>query len=148
MFLNCLNFTEFLFFSFCCRSICIIDDGASRRRTRNTRYRVRILISFYYRRICITNKGASRRLTRNAFFFIIEVYASETLVTALTTYLFFLISFYYRSICIIDNGASKRRTRNARFRARCADHSTTSMLLDLIGAAVYVCPECRTMNIY
>ena len=28
---------------------------------------------------------------------------------------------------IIDNGASRRRTRNAQFRARRADHSTTSM---------------------
>ena len=38
---------------------------------------------------------------------------------------FFL--FFYRSICIIDDGASRRRTRNTRFRARRADHSTTSM---------------------
>ena len=28
----------------------------------------------------------------------------------------------------MDNGASRRRTRNARFRARRADHSTTSKL--------------------
>ena len=39
------------------------------------------------------------------------------------------IFFYKRSICIIDNGVSRRRTRNARFRARRADHSTTSMCI-------------------
>ena len=39
------------------------------------------------------------------------------------------IFFLYRSICIIDNGASRRRPQNARFRARRADHSTTSMCL-------------------
>ena len=41
--------------------------------------------------------------------------------------LVFDLFFYYRSICIIDSGASRRRTRNARFRARRADHSTTSI---------------------
>ena len=36
--------------------------------------------------------------------------------------------FAKRSICIIDNGASRRHpTRNSRFRARRADHSTTSI---------------------
>ena len=40
---------------------------------------------------------------------------------------FQIFFFYYRSICIIDDGASRRRTRNTRFRARRADHSTTSM---------------------
>ena len=30
-------------------------------------------------------------------------------------------------MCIIDKGASKRRTQNTHFRARRADHSTTSM---------------------
>ena len=40
---------------------------------------------------------------------------------------FFFFFLYYIGIRIIDNGASRRRTRNARFRARRADHSTTSM---------------------
>ena len=49
---------------------------------------------------------------------------------------------YYRGICIIDNGASRRRTRNARFRARRADHSTTSMqifpLLQILASSLYL----------
>ena len=40
----------------------------------------------------------------------------------------FFFLFYYRSICIIDNGASRRRTRNTRYRARRADHPTTSAM--------------------
>ena len=57
----------------------------------------------------------------------------ETLVSesdALTTRsvgTIMMLFFYYRSICIIDDGASRRRTRISRFRARRADHSTTSM---------------------
>ena len=34
------------------------------------------------------------------------------------------------SICIINNGASRHRTLNDRFRARRADHSTTSIELE------------------
>ena len=54
--------------------------------------------------------------------------------TARFLFIFFILFFYYRSICIIDNGASKHRTRNARFRARRADHSTTSIGLESQGS--------------
>ena len=60
----------------------------------------------------------------------------ETLVfepdTLTTRPLFFFFFFYYIGIRIIDNGGSRRRTRNARFRARRADHSTTSIPLDVL----------------
>ena len=61
-------------------------------------------------RYCITSSNYGYKTFVQKFFFF---------------YLLFI--FYYIGIRIIDNGASRRRTRNARFRARRADHSTTSM---------------------
>ena len=82
--LNCfsIKFRKLLFICFIfffCRSICIIDDGASRRRARNTRFRARradhsttsmclFVLFFYKRSICIIDNGVSRRRTRNARF--------------------------------------------------------------------------------
>ena len=58
-----------------------------------------------HRTLCLTNQSSTPwSWTELAFFF-----------------------FFYGSTCIIDDGASRRRTRNARFRARRADHSTTSL---------------------
>ena len=56
--------------------------------------------------------------------------------------------FYYTSMCIIVNSAGKRRTPNVRFRARRADHSSTSMcdLPDLISAVKCMWLDFRTMN--
>ena len=54
----------------------------------------------------------------------------NNLTTGILNLIFFVFIYfvcYYRGICFIDNGTSRRRTRNARFRARRADHLTTSM---------------------
>ena len=47
-------------------STCIIDDGASRRRTRNARFRARC--AAYSSTICIIDNGASSRRTRNTHY--------------------------------------------------------------------------------
>ena len=53
---------------------------------------------------------------------------TSTFLSLSRVFISFKAFLLYRSICIIDDGASRRRTRNSRFRARRADHSTTSRL--------------------
>ena len=66
-------------FTFYYRSRCIIDDGASRRRTRNTRFQAKranhsttFSFFFYYRSICIIDDDASRRRTLDIFVYLHE----------------------------------------------------------------------------
>ena len=64
-----------------------------------------------------------------------------------------VVFFYFRSICFLDNDVSKHQTRNARFRARRADHSTTSMCFSepdatLMMALVGVELECVRLQNY
>ena len=75
------------FFFFYNRSICIIDNGASRRRTQLFQ-----IFFFYYRSICIIDIGASNHRTRNARF---RARSADHSTTAFFFFLcFFIIELY------------------------------------------------------
>ena len=74
-----------------------------------------------------TRKRIKNTVYENVIWFVVQNLRIALSRVFISFEAFLLLYFYYRIICIIDNGASRYRTRNARFRARRADHSTTSM---------------------